>query len=218
MRKEPEIERRGSRSRDALRVAATALLDDRDASRISITDIVNAAGVTRPTFYQAFDDVSELFTAAAVGRLEEAFAQIDDATLPSGDPMSQMGAAFDVVLNALVEHEQFFLRLLRGPAGHKVTSAMTDAVSVRLAAGSPVAALLEGRSLPSDKARSALAAGAVWLIVDWLNSSPAERPPTEAVAARARDFVYFSVIGGLADIPPACSSASGVPLDSEPVL
>lgn len=199
MRKEREAPARGSRSRDALRRAATALLDQRDASSISITDVVKAANVTRPTFYQAFDGLSDIFTAAALSRLETAFEQVNlDEVYPADDLRGAMGDAFTIVVRALAEHERFYLRVLDGPGGSAVVAAVTDAVSARLKAASPVAALLEDGVMPADSARSALAAGAVSLIIDWLGTPADQRPSIETIAALARDFVYGSVIGGLA--------------------
>ncbi|HWI31463.1 MAG TPA: TetR/AcrR family transcriptional regulator, partial [Microbacterium sp.] len=213
---------RGSRSRDALRRAATDLLDQRDAWSISITDVVREAKVTRPTFYQAFDGLSDLFTAAALGRLEAAFDRIDLELAPAQENVQEvMGGAFTIVVRALAEHEAFYLRVVNGPGGNAVVTAVTDAVSGRLKAASPVVALLEDGVMPADSARSALAAGAVWLIIDWLASPSPARPPIETIASRARDFVYGCVVGGLASVSPPSTLVPGVdhslPTETEPL-
>ena len=43
---------RSVRSRAALVAAMTELLDERELDTISVTQVVQRAGVTRPTFYQ----------------------------------------------------------------------------------------------------------------------------------------------------------------------
>src|SRR5215217_4454150 len=48
------------RSRQALIAAMTQLLDERDLAEISITDLVQRASVSRPTFYQHFADLNGL--------------------------------------------------------------------------------------------------------------------------------------------------------------
>lgn len=204
MRKESVAAPRPSRSRQALLAAATALLDQRDAAEISITDIVALAGVTRPTFYHAFDDLSAAFTAAAVGRLNDAFAKID----PEMTSRAQMGDAFRTVLRSLAEHEKFYQRVLDGPGGYRLLSAITEAVAHRLHTSSPITALLPREASLGGRSRSgsAIAAGAVWLMIDWLTCPSDDRPPVDVIAEQMRDFVYHSVVGGIA--APARSSQS----------
>ena len=68
MRKILSSPRPWSRSRDKLRAAAAVLLDQRDPVDITITDLANEAGVSRPTFYAVYGDLSEAWADAAVLR------------------------------------------------------------------------------------------------------------------------------------------------------
>jgi AcrR family transcriptional regulator len=55
---EKAMDARMIRSRAAIIQAIASLLDDRDVADITITDVVKAAEVTRPTYYQHFPDIA----------------------------------------------------------------------------------------------------------------------------------------------------------------
>ncbi|WP_030168148.1 MULTISPECIES: TetR/AcrR family transcriptional regulator [Actinomycetes] len=64
------IDPRIQRSREALINAAGELLAEREPDRISITDIAQRAGVSRPTVYQHFADKESALAAVIQVRLE----------------------------------------------------------------------------------------------------------------------------------------------------
>jgi len=77
---------RPARSRSALIHAITDVLTQQTPDAINITDIVKAAGVIRPTFYQHFPDTTALTRAAALEKLKATFAAIDAQNLtPDAD-------------------------------------------------------------------------------------------------------------------------------------
>ena len=64
---------RFQRSLEALVDALTGLLDREPVAAISITRLVQAAGVSRPTFYRHFPDIAAAAQHAAIVRLAGAF-------------------------------------------------------------------------------------------------------------------------------------------------
>jgi AcrR family transcriptional regulator len=178
-----------SRSRDRLIDAVVELLSERSA--VSVTDVVERAGVTRPTFYNAFGDVATACEAAARSRLDRAFAP--EAPVDTGEMVDALAR----VLTALREDAAFFSHVLSGPAGTRVLGIAIDYVASRIRSASPVSRSLAAGPLPLPDTSRALAAGVVW----WMLAALDETPPPSAgrLAARLRDFLVRSVDGGLGD-------------------
>lgn len=140
-------------------VRELALLDDPD--RLTITAIVNRAGVSRPTFYAAFPDVPASLAAAADDLLREVFSGIHPAPPGTVDD-SVIAEHLGTVLTRLRIHTAFFSRVLPSRAGFRVLRGVIEFVVERLL-GTP--------SAHTDvEAVEAVAAGAVWLIYRWLDS------------------------------------------------
>lgn len=192
--------KRGSaRSRQRLIAAATELLDNRDdVDRVTVTTVVETAGVTRPTFYAVFDDLPSAFAASAITRLSEAFAGLSlDPETPADARSEQMLAAFTEILERLGRHGEYFTRVLTGPAGPMVHDRILDFIARRLRENSPVSGALAEGQLPLGVSSAAVAAGVVWTIRQWLRTEP--RPAVTEAAAHVRLFVENAVIGGLGD-------------------
>ncbi|MEU6512472.1 TetR/AcrR family transcriptional regulator [Streptomyces sp. NPDC046942] len=189
------IDRTGSRSRDKLLAAVTELLEERESTDVTITDVVARAGVTRPTFYAAFADLPDAFTQAALGRLSEAFADERDLDVQPAERAAVMGAAIGRILQRLEHHAEFFARVQRGPSGYAVQTQIVAYVARELRENTPVSIPLAEGPLPVDITSSALAAGAVWMMLAWIAENP--RPPVDVIATRIRDFIYHTVFGGL---------------------
>jgi AcrR family transcriptional regulator len=189
----------GSRSRGRLLDAVCELLDERGAGQVTITDVVTAAGVTRPTFYAAFDDLPTAFAEAALSRLSGA---LEEATLATDLPVSEharaMSDAFQMILSRLAEHGDFFVRVFRGPGGSFALEQIVAFLAGRLRTASPVTPALVSGRLPAQDSSAALAAGVVWLMSAWLQEEP--RRPVPVMADRIRDFLLLSVSGGLGNV------------------
>lgn len=198
MRQEQERGRAGSRSRGKLLTAVTELLDQRDPAEISITDVVGVAGVTRPTFYAAFADLPSLFAAAASARLEEAFADVVPtpglATAPE-----VVGSAITSILRRLDAHAEFFRRVLDGPGGQQLNAQIVAFVAMRLRTVSPLSPALAAGPIPIRESTTAIAAGVVWLMQEWLDEET--RRPVDDIAGRLHTFIVRTVLGGLGGDP-----------------
>lgn len=72
------MDARTRRSRDALVAAAYALAEQRDIATISVTDITNASGISRDTFYRHASDPVDLIATALHAELAQALREFGD--------------------------------------------------------------------------------------------------------------------------------------------
>lgn len=106
------IDRRVRRTRSALLSAAVRLVDERGTTDISVTDLAEAADISRRTFYQHFNDRDALLVAAVTDLLtRELTPQTVDGMSPT-----LMQAHF-------VKYQRFYRALLTGPCAQAVTEA-----------------------------------------------------------------------------------------------
>lgn len=161
--KKSEIDPRSARTRRALIEAMSSLLEERDTVDIAITEIVARAGVSRPSFYQHAGDIPALVALAGVERVSTIFTRSDARTAGlEGDDLAR-----ETVRNIVVDlaaDREFYRRVLRG--SHDVAARITDFVAARLR---------ERRALPDD-VLTAIAAGATWLIIRWLDDDTPDTP------------------------------------------
>lgn len=176
---------RAARSRRALIAAGTALLDERDLEQLSITQVVAAAGVTRPTFYQHFRDLEDLARAAAVARLDSEFERHQPADQGSGDRLPRIEPLVRELLEHLAAHRDFYRRVLHGPRSSAAVNAAVDLVARRILERSP---LLDGvADRDSEELRDTvviISGGIVWLLSGWLGTPLTGRDSVEAMAHR----------------------------------
>ncbi|MET9070304.1 TetR/AcrR family transcriptional regulator, partial [Streptosporangium sandarakinum] len=123
----PSGDRRVRRTRAALARALLELAEERDLSRISVSDVAERAGVSRTAFYDHYRDVHELAEAACT-------AMIDDliGLLPASgpDPEGEGPGALAAFFASLAGHAGLYRGLL-GPRG---SAHVADHVRRRLAA------------------------------------------------------------------------------------
>ncbi len=58
------------RSRQLIKGAYVALLNEKSVNKITVTDIINRAGISRGTFYAHYQDVKDLYTKLENGAVE----------------------------------------------------------------------------------------------------------------------------------------------------
>lgn len=157
-----------TRSRAALTGAATRLLEGRAASAISVKDVVEEAGMSRPTFYQHFPDLGSLFAAAGLARLEETFAGIGSIggigsfggiEAPGGSEDALAGV-FGVVIERMAEHATFYARIHESQGG----AAFHAGVVAATAAWLRQEPLLRNLADRDEAFWEFLAAGVVWIV------------------------------------------------------
>lgn len=115
---EPAADRRVRRSRSALIRAAIAVVTERGTAAVSVTDIAEAADVSRPVLYQQFGDRDSLL-------LEAAF------DLVRRELLSQqfLGRGRDGTLAAVrhfAAHRVFYRALLTSPSAFALNKGLTE--------------------------------------------------------------------------------------------
>lgn len=176
-----------TRSRAALIAAATALLDERSADKISIKDVVEAAGMSRPTFYQHFPDLGALFAAAGLARLERSFADIEPASQAPSGLQDAFVPVLKVIVDRMQQHAVFFHRVHASPGGSAYHARVVLFSAERLRREP----LLQPWADRDEVFWEFLAAGMVWVINRQLNAWCAGEPgPTEADLAGVFHFVF----------------------------
>jgi AcrR family transcriptional regulator len=176
---------RAARSKRALIAAVTELIDQRDLDRISITQVVAAAGVTRPTFYQHFADVSALASAAAIARLDAEFSRHEPAAAP-GSGLQSVEPVVRELLEHLARHRDFYRRVLgTARSTGAATNAAVELVARRILDRGPLA----GAAGDSDAevVRDSvviLSGGIVWLLSNWLATPLTGRDSVRSMAHR----------------------------------
>ncbi|RUR00949.1 TetR/AcrR family transcriptional regulator [Labedella endophytica] len=195
------------RTRDALIGAATAALDDGDSESLSITDLVSAAGVSRPSFYQHFGDLPTLVHAAALTRMRSAFE-----TIATPDNIGDSWEEFsDRTLRELIghfdDHAAFYLRAVKGPGGQQFAASVIRFLSERLRTVSPLAAAITAAERPVERA-DFLAAGVLWTVTSWLGVETSERVGVDETARRVATLLLSSSGQTPAQIDDLLSSAA----------
>ncbi|MGW0037547.1 TetR/AcrR family transcriptional regulator [Gordonia sp. NPDC003376] len=194
MRK-PESASRRRRSRDLLVGAVGELLDAHEPDQITITDVVNHASVTRPTFYAVFPDLPSAFAEAALTRMADAFAGEAAVDVPDARRPDVMLGAITRILTRLAADAGFYTRVVNGHGAHIVQAQAIAFLADELLTNTPVSQALRTGPLPAETSATAIAAGVIWTGLRWLTANP--REPVGAMAVELRDLVLRSVIGGL---------------------
>lgn len=163
-----------ARTRRSLRDALFALTRERTLDEISISDIAEAAGINRSTYYQHYSDKDTLLAEA----LDDA---IDDAIGPERPLDETIGARILLEYLQHVEENAALYRKLLGEGG---SATVQDRMSQRLQTilmqaferGSPHGLV----GIPTEVAAAAIAGSALASIRAWLNITPL---PTAQVAS-----------------------------------
>jgi AcrR family transcriptional regulator len=177
-----ELDPRAVRTRRALVDAMAQMLEERETGDITVTDLVARAGVSRPSFYQHAGDIPSLVAAAGVDRLAAIFARSDALTVGLEGVDLARPTLHNIVAD-LAEQREFYRRVLRGVGGHDVSARVTDFVAGRLRDR----LIAAGPDPRTDDLVVAIAAGATWLIIRWLDGDSADSP--ERMSERLLDVV-----------------------------
>lgn len=179
-----ESDPRFLRSRASIIGAVTILVGELPIEHLSITRVVEAAGVTRPTFYQHFPDVLAAAQEAAFVRLAEAFPGPREpraaARLPDAELHRRIVAQAGPVFVHLAEHRPFYQRVLGAAAGVSFFDRLIAFVASRMLPESLDAG--ERAHAFQEDLTTVMASGMTWLVVRWV-SSPIPHPSSPAQMA-----------------------------------
>jgi len=114
-------DRRVRRSRSALMRAAVALVAERGTSNISVSDIAEAADVSRQLLYQQFGDRDTLLLEAALDLAERELVQ----PAQDADTTAHMRDRVLPAVRHFADHRSLYRALLTGPCAYDLNKALT---------------------------------------------------------------------------------------------
>lgn len=185
-----ESDPRFQRSRASIIGAVTNLVGELPIEQLSITRVVEAAGVTRPTFYQHFPDVLSAAQEAAFVRLAEAFPgpleRRAAATEPDAELHRRIVAQASPVFVHLAEHRPFYQRVLAAAAGVTFFDKLIAFVASRMLPES-LDAGERARGFQEDLT-TVMASGMTWLVVRWVSNGALQPSSPAQMATQVADI------------------------------
>jgi AcrR family transcriptional regulator len=136
---EVKAPRRRTNTRARLLAAAVDVFSERGARRVTVDDLVSAAGYTRGAFYSNFASVEEVLLEAFKEESEALIAAVRTTVAEHADAESSgslIGAAFDAVRSRqdrwFVLQSEVMLQSQRDPDAREIGSAIFNALSEQL--------------------------------------------------------------------------------------
>jgi AcrR family transcriptional regulator len=166
----PAKDRRVRRSRAALMRAAVELVGARDSAAVPVSDIAEAADVSRQVLYQQFGDRDTLVLEAALDLVRREL--LDD--LPDDEQASMLALA-----QHFATHRRFYRALLTGSSAFALNKALTG---LFLPINRQHIAQLLGRRLDAhgvEDLAAFLTGGAAAVVNTWVIEGPEPLDPEE---------------------------------------
>jgi AcrR family transcriptional regulator len=153
-------DRRVRRTRDALRAALTALIEEKGYAAISVQDIIDRADVGRSTFYAHFHDKDDLF----LGRIGE--VGCEGVATPEATGYDRALGFSRGVLAPVREHRRAVRSVIGTPGGDLALARLRQELTARLRLE---LAALAPEATPSATIEVAArqAVGAFLALLDW---------------------------------------------------
>ena len=204
-------DRRVRRSRAALMRAAVDLVSERETADIAVSEIAEAADVSRKLLYQHFGDRDALLLAAAVDLAErELLPQI------AADP--QAAAGTDRLLGVVghfAQHRPFYRAMLNSSRSYELTNALNTMLGPF---NQQLIDLISGSALKPQVVEDMtlfVTGGWAALINRWLLEDP-DPLDVQAFSQRLMN-ISLVLVGAVTGMAPSVSPASAVPDPSGPV-
>lgn len=163
-----KINPRTQRARNALMDATHKLVSERPVSDISLTEIAEMAGVSRPTVYNLFRDTPTLVAATAVENMVSIFKEIHEA-LPQGNDEEYLHRVMQMFIDRVYEERTFSRNAMFGPSSVEITAAVVDLLSDTMRDGF-IGTRLRATSDDIEDRLTVISAGVIWLLTQWLDS------------------------------------------------
>lgn len=171
-----------SRSKEAIQRALVELLLDKPLDKITVTEVVARAGVSRVTYYRAFYSLHEVIEEA----LDDIFGRVE-AIVPhqssGGAPVSRRASELSTyqVLALYKENVTFLQPLMLGSLASEAIERMYELV-LNLTSPEPLMRSRGAKTSPAEvnvvsMTRIYIAAGMTAVMVDWIRGgcvTPAE--------------------------------------------
>ena len=161
----------------------------------SMTDVAEAAGVTKPVLYQHFGSKRELYLELLDDVGQRLLEEVQKATAAAGGPRQQVASGMAAYFRFVADNENAF-RLLFGGDGREADPEFADAIRrVEDAIADAIAALIEADI--DDDHRRLLAYGVVGLAEatsrHWVLSG--RRDDVDTLSRRVADLTWAGLRG-----------------------
>ncbi|MER5327186.1 TetR/AcrR family transcriptional regulator [Streptosporangium roseum] len=145
------------------------LIEERDLSRISVSDVAEGAGVSRSAFYDHYRDVHELAEDACTAMIDDLIESLPGPALDSPDLAQEAIESLTAFFGSLAEHTGLYRALLGSEgsarvAGHirrRIAAVVHERLAHADASGWP-------ERVPHDVTASFTAGALIGVAVDWL--------------------------------------------------
>lgn len=192
---EYRVNPRTQRARDALMKATRKLVAERPVADISLTEIAEAAGVSRPTVYNQFNDTPTLVAATAEQQMRAIFEEIAEKIPSEGDSESEVDGKryllelMEYFVDRVYSERSFSRNAMFGPSSSEITGAVVRLLSEQMSEGVIGQRLRAGGSDVDDRLTT-ISAGVIWLLTQWLDSDFKGRNAPKAMAKRFADTIW----------------------------
>jgi AcrR family transcriptional regulator len=165
------------RTRSALARALIELVEERDLSRISVSDVAERAGVSRSAFYDHYRDVHELAEDACTAMIDHLIESLPGPGLDSADLAQEATEALAAFFGSLAEHAGLYRALLGTEgsarvAGHirrRIAGVVHERLAHADAGGWP-------ERVPHDVTAAFTAGALIGVAVDWIEGGFSRTP------------------------------------------
>ena len=175
-----------ARTRASMQTALLELCREQEYADLSVSDITEASGINRSTFYQHYADKEALLADALDGFVESAAAQIEAEKLnaPDADPRA--------MIQKFLEHVRENAALYRtvlGPTGSLVIVANLRERVIALALSGLSQAPRQTESPPLNIVAAGIAGSFISVVREWLSMKPLPS------ADRATEWAWSALTG-----------------------
>ena len=183
-----KVNPRTLRVREALTDAAFELVSESPVNQITLTQIAERAGVSRPTVYKQFNDTATLVAEVTIQSLDDTLERIDHE-IGSQNDLDYFHELMDKFVQAVYRHRSFYRNAAYGPSAAQILIGVSKMLDQRMSTRH-IEKRLSGVHANANDCRAAISAGLVWLLVRWLESDFKGENTPEAIAKRVADTMY----------------------------
>ncbi len=169
---------RTQRAREAIMDATRRLVSKRPVADISLTEIAEEAGVSRPTIYNQFKDTPTLVAATAEYEMRTLFDRIGEQ-LPQNDDEAYLHKLMELFIEGVYERRSFAKNAMWGPSATEITAAVVELLSDKMRQGYIGKQLEQKAPEQLEDCLDAISGGAIWMLTQWLTTDfKGENAPT----------------------------------------
>jgi AcrR family transcriptional regulator len=182
------VDPRIARTRASMQTALLELCREQEYADLSVSDIAEASGINRSTFYQHYADKEALLADALDGFVESAAAQLEAEKLnaPDADPRA--------MIQKFLEHVRENAALYRtvlGPTGSPVIVANLRERVIALALSGLSQAPRRADSPPLNIVAAGIAGSFISVVREWLSMKPLPS------ADRVTEWAWLTLTGAV---------------------